>query len=442
MSPAYIDRRQLPCVEKEKPYKLIAIDGNPLLEQDGQVVRETKPLLLEIERHHETISFDILAMARHDVVLGIPWLHLHNPMIDWRARVLTFTRCDCVTASKPGRSRSASTDENKGRKRKIAAISTKVNHTSKTDSTDTDTDRLDHKVRVRRRHAPPKYLEIASTAREPLQNIPAIYNEWEPLFQEEEGPLALPKHQTWDHEIRLEPGKQPTFGPIYPLSEKELAELQKYLDKNLKKGFIRKSQSSAGYPILFIPKKDGSLRLCVDYRKLNDITVKNRYPLPNISELQDRLSGAQWFTKLDLRGAYNLIRMKPGEEWKTAFRTRYGHYEYTVMPFGLTNAPATCQEVINDALREYLDIFVIAYLDDILIYSKTLSEHEYHVKTILTCLEQRNLRLSQRSANSTSTKLFTLDSQLGKTDWPLTPRNFKQSRTGNDRQTSKKYERS
>ena len=119
-----------------------------------------------------------------------------------------------------------------------------------------------------------------------------------------------------------------------------------------------------------MPKKDGKLRLCVDYRKLNAITVKNRYPLPNIEELQHRLQGAQWFTTINLRGAYNLIRMKPGEEWKTAFRTRYGHYEYNVMLFGLTNAPATCQMMINDTLQQFLDDFVIAYLDDILVYSR------------------------------------------------------------------------
>ena len=135
------------------------------------------------------------------------------------------------------------------------------------------------------------------------------------------------------------------------------------------KGFIRKSESPAGFPILFVPEKDGKLRLCVDYRRLNDITVKNRYLLPNISELQDRLSGAKFFTALDLRGAYNLIRMKKGEEWKTAFRTRYSHYEYMVMPFGLTNAPAVCQALINNVLWEHLDITVVAYLDDILVYS-------------------------------------------------------------------------
>ncbi|MBN6743027.1 RNA-directed DNA polymerase, partial [Acidithiobacillus sp. MC6.1] len=153
---------------------------------------------------------------------------------------------------------------------------------------------------------------------------------------------------------------------MYQLSEKELGVLKDYIAVNLEKGFIRPSTSPAASPILFVPKKNGKLRLCVDYRQLNSITIKDRYALPLINELHDRLRGAQYFTSLDMRGAYNLIRMKEGEEWKTAFRTRYGLYEYCVMPFGLTNAPASCQRLVNDTLHEYLDIFVVAYLDDIL----------------------------------------------------------------------------
>ena len=126
---------------------------------------------------------------------------------------------------------------------------------------------------------------------------------------------------------------------------------------------------------------------------MNDITIKNRYPLPNIGELQDRLGKAKIFTKLDLRGAYNLIRIKEGEEWKTAFRTRYGHYKYLVMPFGLTNAPATCQALINNVIRAHLDRSAIAYLDDILIYSESTEEHVSHVQEVLGCLSQAGLLL-------------------------------------------------
>ena len=168
------------------------------------------------------------------------------------------------------------------------------------------------------------------------------------------------------------------------------------MNENLKKKFIRKSQSSTKYSILFVSKKNEKLRLCVDYRKLNEITIKNRYSLPNISELQNRLSKVIYFIILDLRGAYNLIRMKTREEWKTTFRTRYEHYEYLIMSFELINVSTTCQEMINDALREHLDVFVVAYLDDILIYFKTLVEHKQHVRTMLQCLEQRRLLLKSK----------------------------------------------
>ena len=130
---------------------------------------------------------------------------------------------------------------------------------------------------------------------------------------------ALPKHQEWDHEIKIMEGCTPTKQPIYPLSPQKLDALREYLEENLQKGFIRESQSPAGYPILFVPKSDGSLRLCVDYRALNNITVKNSYPLPLISELQDRFQGAQWFTKFNILGAFNQICIKEGDEWKTAF---------------------------------------------------------------------------------------------------------------------------
>ena len=135
------------------------------------------------------------------------------------------------------------------------------------------------------------------------------------------------------------------------------------------------------------------MRLCVDYRELNDITVKNSYPLPLISEIQDRFQKAKYFTKFDIPAAYNRIRIKEGDEWKTAFGTRFGHYEYLVMPFGLTNAPATFQAFINNVLREYLDVFVTAYLDDILIYSETYEEHIIHVNKVLETMKQANLRI-------------------------------------------------
>ena len=147
-----------------------------------------------------------------------------------------------------------------------------------------------------------------------LKKILAAYKEYKSLFQEGPADEALPKHQPWDYEIPIEPGKSPTFGPIYQLSAMELEVLKKYIDENLAKGFIRPSISLAASPMLFVPKKDRTLRPCVDYRQLNSITIKDQYPLPLINELHDRLQGAIIFTSLDMRGAYNLIRIKQGEE--------------------------------------------------------------------------------------------------------------------------------
>ena len=188
--------------------------------------------------------------------------------------------------------------------------------------------------------------------------------------------------------------KKPTHSPIYALSAKELKALRDYLDKNLVKEFIRPSISPAGYLILFVPKKDSKLRLCVDYRQLNTITVKNHYLLPLISEIQDQIQGAKLFTKFDIQGTFNLVRMNDSEEWKTAFHTRYRHYKYTVMPFSLTNAPAIFQSLINTILQQYLDILVTAYIDDVLVYTNgTLEEHKQHVKKILHVLQKVGMRL-------------------------------------------------
>uniref|UniRef100_A0A2D4KFB9 ribonuclease H n=1 Tax=Micrurus paraensis TaxID=1970185 RepID=A0A2D4KFB9_9SAUR len=175
------------------------------------------------------------------------------------------------------------------------------------------------------------------------------------------------------------------------MSEPELAALREFIEKNLARGFIRPSSSPLSAPVLFVKKKTGDLRLCCDYRKLNAITVRNRYPLPLIPDLMERLRSATIFTKLDLRGAYNLVRIRQGDEWKTAFGTRYGHFEYTVMPFGLTNAPAVFQHFMNDIFRDLLDRFVVVYLDDILVYSTSKSSHLHHLRQVLHRLRDHHL---------------------------------------------------
>lgn len=167
--------------------------------------------------------------------------------------------------------------------------------------------------------------------------------------------------------------------------------MRQYIEEELVKGFIRPSTSPASAGFFFVQKKDGGLRPCIDYRALNDRTVKFRYPLPLVPSALELLRSAKYYTKLDLRCAYNLIRIREGDEWNTAFSTSTGHYEYLVMPFGLANSPSVFQSFINDVFRDMLHRTVIVYIDDILIYSNTLPDHVHHVRAVLKRLIQHQL---------------------------------------------------
>ena len=221
-------------------------------------------------------------------------------------------------------------------------------------------------------------------------DLPEYYREWASVLTEEEI-NKLPEHSPWDHEIKLIECSTPPYGPIYPLQEKKLAMLREYINKQMAVGKSRLSKSPAGSPILFIPKVDGSLCLCVDYRGLNMITVKDRTSLPLMTELRKQVAKAKIFTKLDLHHCYNFIQISEGDEWKTAFHTKYGLFVYLVMSFGLYNAPASFQDMINQVLRELLDEGVIVYIDDILFYSETEEEYIRLVSKVLEKLKKANL---------------------------------------------------
>ncbi|GJU92840.1 putative reverse transcriptase domain-containing protein [Tanacetum coccineum] len=203
--------------------------------------------------------------------------------------------------------------------------------------------------------------------------------------------LGLPLEREIEFRIDLIPGASPVVRSPYRLAPSEMLELSNQLKELQEKGFIRPSHSPWGAPVLFVKKKDGSMRMCIDYRELNKLTIKNRYPLPRIDDLFDQLQGACCFSKIDLRSGYHQLRVREEDIPKTAFRTRYGHFEFTVMPFGLTNAPAIFMDLMNRVCKPYLDKFVIVFIDDILIYSKSEEEHEVHLKTILDLLQKEKL---------------------------------------------------
>ena len=189
----------------------------------------------------------------------------------------------------------------------------------------------------------------------------------------------------------LEPSTKPISIPPYRMAPAELKELKDQLQDLLSKGFIRPSVSPWGAPVLFVKKKDGTMRMCIDYRQLNKVTVKNKYPLPRIDDLFDQLQGASLFSKIDLRSGYHQLKIRASDIPKTAFRTRYGHYEFLVMSFGLTNAPAAFMELMNGVFRPYLDSFVIVFIDDILVYSKTEEDHVRHLRIVLQRLREEKL---------------------------------------------------
>ena len=223
-----------------------------------------------------------------------------------------------------------------------------------------------------------------------LSTIPLEYRKYVDVFSKAKA-SELPPHRDYDLKIELEEGTSPPLGTLYSLSLVKLSALWTFIDENLCTGFIRPSASSHAAPVLFVKKKDGSLHLCVDFRGLNKITKKDRYPLPLISNLLDSPSRAKVYSKIDLRHAYHLVRIAPGDEWKTAFRTRYGSYEWLVMPFGLTNAPAAFQRFVNTIFADMLDVCVIVYLDDILIYSGDMKSHQQHVREVLHRLRLHHL---------------------------------------------------
>ena len=325
--------------------------------------------------YQEVMSFHALPLGdTFDVVLGKPWFEKHDPHFDWKLNVGTFTH--------NGEEHKLYPPEGEDSVQAPSLLSAlQLKKLAKEPGAELyavhiNTVEVDGK---------PEVKIGDETLRELLDEYSDVVSK-DPNFT----PPFPPKRNV-DHEIKLEPNAALPNRGIYRLPPDELAELKRQLDKLLALGLIRPSTSPFASPVLFVKKKDGSLRLCIDYRGLNKVSVKNRYPLPRVDELLDRLHGAQVFSKIDLASGYYQVRIAEEDIPKTAFRTRYGHYEFTVMPFGLCNAPATFQRMMNDVLREHLDEFVIVYLDDILIYSKDAEEHREHLKKVLELLRKHQL---------------------------------------------------
>jgi hypothetical protein len=237
-----------------------------------------------------------------------------------------------------------------------------------------------------------------------LNSVSNKFNTWMHIMSQE-ATKHLPEHTPYDHAIDLITVERPPWGPRYALSEKELEVLKEWLKEMLETGEIRRSKFPAAVLILFVPKAHGrGLQVYVDYRGFRKITITYRYPLPIMSELQDRVCESKIFTQIDLNSGYLMMRIKEGDEWKTAFRCRYELYEFFVIPFRLTNAPGSIEDMMNHILKDLLDNGVIVYIDDILIYAKNEEIHDELVKEMLERLGKNDLIISQRNVSGEKKK--------------------------------------
>ncbi|GJR52362.1 putative reverse transcriptase domain-containing protein [Tanacetum coccineum] len=236
-------------------------------------------------------------------------------------------------------------------------------------------------------HVTTKEVEDKSKKKQ-LDNVPII-RDFPEVFPEDLP--GLPQTRQVEFQIDLIPDVAPVARTPYRLAPSKMRELSEQLKELSDKGFIRPSSSPWGAPVLFVKKKDGSFRMCIDYQELNKLTMKNRYPLPRSDDLFDQLQGSSVYSNIDLRSGYHQLRVREGDIPKTAFRTWYGYYEFQVMPFGLTNTLAVFMYLMNHVCKSYLDKFVIVFIDDILIYSKNKKEHEEHLRTILELLKKEEL---------------------------------------------------
>src|SRR6266478_5278362 len=329
----------------------------------------------------------------YSIVLSYDWLVHHNPSIDWAETKVVFPGT-MKAPERPSIPASSKFD--------IQMVSAKtISHLCHEPSNSIYC--LDHHSNVEVNKAFPHStsphseptselhsVRTSTLALDSMAGIPVDYHEFHKVFSGTKA-NTLPPHQPYDLQISLEEGVKPFHGPIYSLSPPELTALREFLEEHTRNGFIRPTKSLWGALVLFVKKKDGSLRLCVDFHALNKVMEKDRYPLLLITDLLNAPGPARIYLKIDLKHAYHLVCIVEGDEPKTAFRTRYGSFEWRVMPFGLSNAPAVFQRFINDVLEGLLDVCTIGYIDDILVYSDSLEEHKDHVWEVLRQLRDAGL---------------------------------------------------
>jgi len=389
------------------------IDGFP---NEVEQISEVVDVVLRYKTHSERMLLAISRLGKQSLILGYDWLKDHNPRIDWEKGEVEMTRCPLQCEE----GRTLRKEQTHQKKIELRALRSYCDGPTPLFQEELELkdmspptccpdwepgDRLflarifpeltqaDLQAMVTTSQRLAEGARCSKETHATTALLPTYVVKFQSVFAKEDFDILL-EHRKWDHAIELIPGAEPKSSKVYPLFLLEQAELDAFLEKNLHTGRIRPSKSPIVAPVFFIKKKDGSLQLVQDYRVLNAITVKNRYPLPLISELVSQLCEARYFTKLDVRWGFNNVHIKPGDEWKAAFCTNYGLFEPLVMFFGMTNSPATFQTMMNDIFRTLIAKgIVVVYLDDILIFMRTEEEHERAVWRVLEVLVEHKLFL-------------------------------------------------
>ncbi|XP_059294604.1 uncharacterized protein LOC132047602 [Lycium ferocissimum] len=384
-STTLVDFLKLPTTNHENPYKL------QWLNECGELkVTRQAFIKFKIGKYQDEILCDVVPMQACHLLLGRPWQYDRSTKHDGRTNRYTLVHNGLnhvLCPMTPLQGKGVQGDSEGSGKKKESRGKAKVAFLVNLGDIREELEERQPVILLTHRDYALHTNELTSSL---PSSISSLLQDYDDVFPTEL-PKGLPPLRGIEHQIDFVPGSQLPNKPAYRANPDDTKELQKQVDELLEKGVVRESMSPCAVPVILVPKKDGTWRMCVDCRAINKITIKYCHPIPRLDDMLDELNGSYIFSKIDLRSGYHQIRMKPGDEWKTAFKTKFGLYEWLMMPFDLTNAPSTFIRLMNHVMKPFISKFVVVYFDDILVYSRTMDEHVNNLKCVFEVLRQEQL---------------------------------------------------